>query len=74
MKNTISNAWKNWRKISQKAMEIQAKVLLGIIYFTILVPVGLWYRATHDILKNKPVTTNWQDWPHTNTDKEIKEM
>lgn len=59
---------KKWKEISQRAMEFQAKVLLFIIYFTILAPIAIWFRMTHDVLAEKSVKSNWKIWLHNNKD------
>lgn len=66
--------WKKWKIVANRAMEFQAKIILWVVYFTILAPLGLWYKFTHDILRQKRVQTNWQNWPHQNTLESVHKM
>lgn len=74
MKQNISQLWKRWKEISRVAMEFQAKIILGIIYFTLLVPLGIWFRLTHDTLRQGNIKTNWQPWSFSDAENKIKEM
>ena len=66
--------WKKWKKIAYKAMELQARIILFAVYFTILLPLGLWYKNTEDIFKTKNSTSNWRKWPYSETEKSITNM
>lgn len=74
MKTQINKAWGRWKKISVRAMEFQAKVILSILYFSLLFPLGLWYKYTHDILKQKKSKSMWSNWPHNSPELEINSM
>lgn len=74
MRHVLTDAWKKWKSLSQAAVQLQARIILGITYFTLLIPLGLWFRHSHDILRKKNVTTNWLPWPHPDSDREMKKM
>jgi hypothetical protein len=74
MNKTISRLWQKWQRFSALAMEFQAKVILGLLYFTLFLPVGLWFKATHDVLRVGKLKTNWVPWPYGKTDDELLKM
>ncbi len=58
----IRKAWQRWLWFSEKIGAVQSRVILGVFYFTIFLPVGLIYRLIADPLKIKEpsIDTNWQ--------------
>ena len=52
LRGRTSHGWSRWREMSQKAADVQARVLLTIFYFTMtLVLVGLFHQAEKRWLK-----------------------
>lgn len=50
----LKNLWSKWWQISGYAVTFQGRVLLSLIYFTLLAPIG----ATFRLLKYNPLNTN----------------
>lgn len=57
MRSTI---WSAWKRIVRKIGDIQARIILSIFYFTIVVPFGILVRFMVDPLRItcRP-TSNW---------------
>ena len=41
VKGRASHGWSRWRELSQKAADTQARILLTIFYFTVMLPFGV---------------------------------
>jgi len=55
--------WEKWKKFGRKVADFQAKVLLTIFYFIVLLPFGLVIRLFSDLLKIKPSSkVGFDDW------------
>ena len=56
-----SHGWSRWREVSQKAADVQARVLLTVFYFTVMLPFGVVFGLFKDPLKIKqrPTGTYW---------------
>jgi hypothetical protein len=65
MKENFSRFLIKWKAFANRAMVLQAKIILWVLYFTILAPIAFWYKKNHDVLKQKKVKSNWQNWEHT---------
>jgi hypothetical protein len=63
MKGRASHGWGRWRELSQKAADTQARVLLTIFYFTLMLPFGIVFGLLKDPLhiKRRPEGTFWVD-------------
>jgi ABC-type sulfate transport system permease subunit len=63
MKGRASHGWSRWRALSQKAADTQARILLTVFYFTVMVPFGIVFGIIKDPLniKHKPQGTFWLD-------------
>ncbi len=61
MKGRASHGWGRWREMSQKAADVQARVLLTVFYFTMMLPFGLVFGLLKDPLKikHRPSGTYW---------------
>ena len=61
LKGRTSHGWKRWRELSQKAADLQARILLTIFYFTIMLPFGLIFGVVKDPLriKHRPSGSYW---------------
>lgn len=74
MKNNFNLFWKKWKTLADRALNLQAKIILWIFYHTLLLPVGLWFRLTHDVLNTKKDNSNWHEWQHKNAVDEVINM
>src|SRR5688500_12114310 len=56
-----SHGWSRWREMSQKAANVQARVLLTIFYFTMMLPFGIVMGLLKDPLriKQRPSGSYW---------------
>src|SRR3954452_12350400 len=61
LKGRASEGWTRWRELSQKAADVQARVLLTVFYFTLMVPFGVVFGLLKDPLriKSRPSGTFW---------------
>lgn len=61
LKGRASHGWGRWRELSQKAADMQARVLLTIFYFTFMAPFGLMFGVLKDPLrvKQRPTGSYW---------------
>lgn len=59
MKQTkIQLLWFNWKKLSRKAAAFQGRVILTFLYFTLLVPIGIFFWLTK---KTKKLNSTWEE-------------
>ena len=61
-KGRTSHGWSRWREMSQKAADVQARVLLTIFYFTVMLPFGVVMGLFKDPLRIKSgraAATGW---------------
>jgi hypothetical protein len=60
-KGRTSHGWSRWRELSQKAADVQARVLLTIFYYTLMAPFGFVMGILKDPLrvKHRPTGTYW---------------
>lgn len=63
-----------WMKLAAKSVEMQMSVILRIIYYLLMFPVGFWYRITGVINRCKNQRTNWQDWDFMQNTDETRKM
>jgi hypothetical protein len=63
LKGRASHGWGRWKELSQKAADFQARILLTVFYFTLMVPFGLVFGLVKDPLriKRRPSGTYWLD-------------
>ena len=40
-RSTSGTAWRRWRRFAHRAAEIQSRVLLLVLYFVFVAPIGL---------------------------------
>lgn len=60
MKNVFMQLWHRWALLSKKIGDVQARLLLGIVYILIVLPMGGLLRAVSDPLGLKPGSgSNW---------------
>ena len=55
-------AWRRWKGLSREIADFQARVLLGLMYLTVVAPFALWYRMSSDPLRLRPASSDacWQ--------------
>jgi hypothetical protein len=60
-KGRASEGWSRWRELSQKAADVQARVLLTVFYFTMMLPFGVVFGLFKDPLriKSRPSGSYW---------------
>jgi hypothetical protein len=46
--------WHGWKRFGRKLADVQARILLSIVYFTVVLPFGLAVRLLADPLAIKP--------------------
>ena len=54
-------AWEGWKRVAKKIGNFQARVMLMILYFVVLAPLGIVFRWTVDPLGIKP-STGYAGW------------
>ncbi len=56
-----SHGWSRWRELSQKAADVQARVLLTVFYYTVMLPFGMVFGLMKDPLriKTRPTGSYW---------------
>jgi hypothetical protein len=52
--------WERWKKFGRKLGDVQARLLLSLLYFTIFVPFSLIVRWLCDPLSIKPHQQGWR--------------
>ena len=57
----LNSAWQAWKRLSHKVGNFQARVLLTIIYATVVLPFGLMVRFFSDSLQIKQRPVKWTD-------------
>ena len=55
----IQAAWQAWKRLAHKIGNFQARVLLTIIYATVVLPFGVMVRLFSDFLLIKSRPTKW---------------
>jgi hypothetical protein len=55
------HGWSRWRQASQKAADVQARVLLTVFYYTAMLPFGIVFGLFKDPLriKSRPRGSYW---------------
>ena len=57
----LKTAWESWKRLSHKVGNFQARVLLTVIYATVVLPFGLMVRLFSDSLQIKKRPVKWTD-------------
>ncbi len=77
MKKVLSKAWQAWKRIARKIGKVQTIILLTILYFIFIAPVGAIMRLlgwdpleTH--FRRLKGTTNWK--PVKNGEPDLKSL
>jgi len=53
--------WQRWKRLAHRAAEIQAIVILTVVYWIVVTPIGLVQRAT----SGRSRETGWRTRPPT---------
>ena len=61
-------AWQRWKRIAQKAGNLQARILLTVFYAVFMFPFGITIRLLFDPLRLKRRPTQWLDHPEETQD------
>src|SRR5215216_4367762 len=61
LRGRTSHGWSRWRELSQKAADVQARILLTVFYFTLMLPFGVVFGLLKDPLriKQRPSGSYW---------------
>ncbi len=59
----LKNLWQGWKKIAHAIGNLQARILLTILYSVLILPFGLAVRAFSDSLRTKHRPDRWLDHP-----------
>jgi hypothetical protein len=59
----LKRAWQAWKKIAHKIGNFQARVLLTILYATLVFPFGMLVRLSSDPLGVKRRSAGWANHP-----------
>ena len=59
----LKNAWRWQKKFARYLGNFQARLLLTIFYFLLLLPFGLAVRLLADPLRTKKLPTGWLEHP-----------
>ena len=55
MPNAVINLWNEWKKLANRFYLFQAKLILTIFYYTIIIPSGMLFK----ILRTGETATGW---------------
>lgn len=55
----MNSVWERWTKFAQKFGNVQARVLLTLIYATVILPFGISVRLFSDPLRIKHRPSRW---------------
>jgi len=58
----LKHIWEGWKYIAQKIGNFQARLLLTIVYFILVLPFGLAVRWFSDPLRIKRPPAQWLDY------------
>lgn len=69
----LARLWGQWKRFAQKVGDFQARVLLTLLYFAILGPMGVVVRILKDPLriKHAPKASVWLPKPAENASLEV---
>jgi hypothetical protein len=74
MKNLAHRAWERWKKIAHAIGVFQTKLILNLLYYTLLLPFGVMLRLFGDPLSVRPSRreTGWLE--RTTRDKSLDDL
>jgi len=65
---TLKRIWETWKRVSRAIGNFQARVLLTILYATVVLPFGIGVSFFSDPLRIKHRPTTWLDHAPTPAD------
>ena len=60
--------WEGWKRLARRVGDFQARVLLTVFYFLLVLPFGLAMRLFADPLRVKRQPTAWLERPDDPSD------
>ena len=63
VKNKLKDLWRGWQKVAKKIGDFQARLILSLFYFLIVLPMGLIARMFSDPLSLKRTAAHWYAKP-----------
>jgi len=66
--NLLKRAWRCQKRFARQLGNFQARVLLTIFYFVLVLPFGLAVRLLADPLRAKKLPTQWLEHPEDRYD------
>lgn len=62
--NVFRRAWEGWKKIAHVIGVFNTRVIMSILYFIVVLPMGLVFRLVSDPLQlQEPKDSNWVALP-----------
>jgi hypothetical protein len=71
MFGTFKKIAKTLQAIALAVLNILVRTFLAVVYFTLLLPFGLWIRLTTDFLRVKKEVFSWRPRPRIENLKEF---
>jgi hypothetical protein len=70
VKGLVAKLWHGWKEIAGYIGDFQARVLLTVFYFTVLLPFGLLVRLFGDplLVRRGPAKSGWVPRKNCETD------
>jgi hypothetical protein len=59
----LKQLWQGWQKVAKKIGDFQARLILSLFYFLIVLPIGLIARMFSDPLALKKTAAHWHAKP-----------
>ena len=59
MNKQLKELWQGWQKVAKKIGDFQARLILSLCYFLIVLPTGLIARMFSDPLALKKTAARW---------------
>jgi len=56
----LKDLWRWWQKIAKKIGDFQARLILTLFYFVVVLPLGLIVRRCSDPLGRKKSSAGWE--------------
>ena len=63
VKNKLKDLWRGWQKVAKKIGDFQARLILSLFYFLIVLPIGLIARIFFDPLSLTSTKAHWNAKP-----------
>ena len=63
MKSKLKELWRRWEKVAKRIGDFQARLILSLFYFLIVLPMGLIARRFSDPLSLNKSAARWDAKP-----------